>query len=126
MPYLVDTDILVHVSRNNQGAIACVDALENDWAISAMTALELISGAKNQREVELVDRLFEVYTIIPVNRSIGESAYKLLKKYAKSDGLRTFDSLIAASAIEEQRTLVTRNRKHFSMIDELSLEVPVY
>jgi predicted nucleic acid-binding protein len=126
MPYLVDTDVLVDVSRNNQGAIACVDAIGNDWAISAMTALELISGAKNQREVELVDRLFEVYTIIPVNRSIGERAYKLLKKHAKSDGLRTFDSLIAASAIEEQRTLVTRNRKHFSMIDELSLEIPVY
>ena len=89
MPYLVDTDILVDVSRNNQGAIACVDAIGNDWAISAMTALELISGAKNQREVELVDRLFEVYTIIPVNRSIGERAYKLLKKHAKSDGLRS-------------------------------------
>lgn len=31
-------------------------ALGNDWTLSAMTALELISGAKNQREVDLIDR----------------------------------------------------------------------
>ena len=46
MPYLVDTDVLVDVSRNLPGAIGYVDRLDNDWAMSAMTALELISGAK--------------------------------------------------------------------------------
>ena len=61
MPYLVDTDVLVDVSRNSQGAIACLDSLGNGWALSAMTALELISGAKNQREVDLIDRLIDVY-----------------------------------------------------------------
>jgi predicted nucleic acid-binding protein len=61
MSYLVDTDVLVDVSRNNQAAIAFIDQLSNDWALSAMTALELISGAKNQREVNLIDRLLEVY-----------------------------------------------------------------
>lgn len=126
MPYLIDTDVLVDVSRNFQGAIACVDRLRNDWALSAMTALELISGAKNQREVDLIDRLIEVYETIPVNDAIGRRAYDLLRRYAKSNGLRTFDSLIAATAIEERRTLVTRNRKHFSMIDGLALEIPEY
>lgn len=59
MSWLVDTDVLIDVSRNNNGAIAYIDRLGSDWALSAMTALELISGAKNQREVELVDRLLE-------------------------------------------------------------------
>ena len=126
MPYLVDTDVLVDVSRNAQGAIACLDGLGNDWALSAMTALELISGAKNQREVELIDRLIDVYETIPVDEAIGKRAYDLLKTYARSHGLRTFDSLIAATAIEEQRTLVTRNRKHFGMINGLALETPEY
>jgi tRNA(fMet)-specific endonuclease VapC len=126
MPHIVDTDILVDVSRNNQGAIAFVDGLGNDWALSAITALEFISGAKNQREVGLIDRLVETYETIPVNDSIGRRAYQLFKAYAKSNGLRTFDSLIAATALEERRTLVTRNRKHFEMIEGLALYIPAY
>jgi predicted nucleic acid-binding protein len=126
MPYLLDTDVLVDLSRNNRGAVAYVDHLSNDWALSAITALEFISGAKNQREVELIDRLVETYELLPVNDAIGKRAYDLLKMYAKSNGLRTFDSLIAATAMEERRTLVTRNRKHFEMIDGLAIEIPQY
>jgi predicted nucleic acid-binding protein len=126
MPYLVDTDVLVDVSRNNQRAIAFLDALGNDWTLSAMTALELISGAKNQREVDLIDRLIEAYEMIPVDEAIGRRAYELLKLYAKPHGLRTFDSLIAATAFEKQRTLVTRNRKHFGMVNGLAVAIPEY
>ena len=126
MPYLVDTDVLVDVSRNTQGAISFLDALGNDWTLSAMTALELISGAKNQREVDLIDRLIEAYEAIPVDEAIGRRAYELLKTYAKSHGLRTFDSLIAATAIEKQRTLVTKNRKHFGMVNGLAVAIPEY
>jgi tRNA(fMet)-specific endonuclease VapC len=126
MPYLVDTDVLINVSRGNQGAIAYVDSLNNDWALSAMTALEFIAGAKSQREVGLIDHLIEVYETIAVDGAIGRRAYDLLKAYAKSHGLRTFDSLIAATAILERRTLVTRNRKHFEMIGELAIDVPKY
>ena len=53
-------------------------------------------------------------------------SYELLKRYAKSGGLRTFDALIAATAIEEGLTLVSKNRKHFQMISELNFEVPNY
>ncbi len=59
-----------------------------------------------------------------MNAAIGLLAYDPLKRYAKSDGLRTFDSLIAATAMERGRVLVSRNRKHFGMIDGLRIEVP--
>jgi predicted nucleic acid-binding protein len=51
--------------------------------------------------------------VIHIDAAIGQLAYELLKRYAKSDGLRTFDSLIAATAIEQNCPLVSRNRKHF-------------
>ncbi len=57
-----------------------------------------------------------------MDAAIGHRAYELLKRYAKSDGLRTFDSLIAATAIEQKCTLVSRNRKHFAMIEGLRLK----
>ncbi|HZP61238.1 MAG TPA: hypothetical protein VFB27_13035 [Opitutaceae bacterium] len=34
--------------------------------------------------------------------------------------------LIAATAFEEGPTLATKNRKHFQMISDLTLEVPNY
>jgi predicted nucleic acid-binding protein len=49
-----------------------------------------------------------------------------MKTYARSHGLRTFDSLIAATALEEGLTLATKNRKHFHMIGGLKLDVPDY
>ena len=64
--------------------------------------------------------------MIAVNDAIGRRAYDLLRTHARSNGLRTFDSLIAATAIEEQRTLVTRNRKHFDMIAGLAVMIPEY
>jgi predicted nucleic acid-binding protein len=120
------TDILVDVSRGDQHAIDYIDGLRDAWSLSAVTALELIVGAKNNREVAQIDQLLVAYGTIPLTENIVRRAYDLLKRYAKSHGLRTFDSLIAASAFEEGRTLSTMNRKHFAMIGELNLDVPAY
>ena len=101
--------------------------LSDDLTISIITAYELIVGARSQRDADAIDSLVETY---PVHAELGGQitglAYDLLKRYAKSDGLRTFDALIAATAIKERLTLVSKNRKHFQMIDELNLEVPNY
>jgi predicted nucleic acid-binding protein len=126
MPCLVDTDVLIDVSRNNQGAITWIDHLGDDWALSAMTALELISGAKNKREVQLIDRLSKP-TRQFLSPMLLASARTICSRSTPSPtGLRTFDSLIAATAIEEQKTLVTRNHKHFKMISGLAVDVPSY
>jgi len=61
-----------------------------------------------------------------LNAQITGLAYELLKRYAKSNGLRTFDALIAATAIKEGFMFVSKNRKHFEMIRELNLEAPNY
>jgi len=57
---------------------------------------------------------------------VGLLAYDLLKHYAKSHGLRTFDSLIAATALERGLVLARRNRKHFAMIEQLRIVAPQF
>jgi predicted nucleic acid-binding protein len=125
MVYLIDTDVMVDVSRQNADAASYVDSL-NDPAISIITAQELIVGARDKRDIAGIDSLVLTYPVIHIDAAIGQRAYDLLKRYARSDGLRTFDSLIAATAIEHGCTLVSRNRKHFVMIAGLRLEVPPY
>lgn len=126
MPYLVDTDVLIDVSRNNGAAIDFLDQLGDSWSISIITALELIVGARDKNEVTQIDQLIAAYSAIPLTTEIGDLSYGLLREFAKSHGLRVFDSLIAATALAENRTLVTKNKKHFQMIGNLKLEIPNY
>jgi tRNA(fMet)-specific endonuclease VapC len=126
MSYLVDTDVLIDVSRNNEAAIEFLDQLDDSWSVSIITALELVVGARNKKEVAEIDQLVATYSAIPLTSEIGHSSYGLLRRFAKSHGLRVFDSLIAATALEENLTLVTRNKRHFQMISNLKLEIPKY
>ena len=89
-------------------------------------AMELIVGARDKREMAMIDQFLASCTVVPLRASTGATAYELLKHYAKSNGLQVFDSLVAATAIVEGFTLASRNRKHFAMIDRLTLEVPEY
>ena len=126
MPFLVDSNVLIDVSRGNAAAIKYVDALNEPWLLSQVTALELIVGARDKRDLAVIDGFLSLYSIVPLSEGIGKRAYELLKVYAKSHGLHVFDSLIAATAIENGFTLLTLNRKHYRMIDGLTINVPDY
>jgi predicted nucleic acid-binding protein len=126
MPFLIDSNVLIDVSGGNAGAIQYVDRLTEPWVLSQVTAMELIVGARDKREVETIDGFLALCPVVPLSDSIGTGAYRLLKTYAKSHGLHVFDSLVAATAMEKMLTLVTLNRKHYQMIEGLQLEVPEY
>lgn len=126
MPYLIDSDVLIDISRGQPGAREYLDALPEAWMISQVSALELIGGARDQRELAAIDTFLSAYVIVPIQDSTGKRAYDLLKLYAKSRGLHVFDSLNAATAMEEGLTLVTKNRRHFDVIAGLRLEIPTY
>jgi predicted nucleic acid-binding protein len=126
MAYLIDSDIMVDFTRGNAKAADYLDSLGDDCLLSAITALELIAGARNQREVSALDILISAYEQIPPTDGITRRAYYLMKAHAKSAGLRTLDALIAATALEDGLTLATKNREHFQMIGDLTLEVPTY
>jgi len=125
MVSLIDTDVIIDLSRENAEAADYLDSL-SDPAISIVTAHELIVGARDKRDLYAIDSLVSTYRVIHIDSAIGQLAYELLKRYSKSDGLRTFNSPIAATAIEQNCTLVSRNRKHFAMIEGLRLEAPQY
>ena len=73
-----------------------------------------------------LDVLISAYEQIPPNGEIARRAYALMMTFARAHGLHALDALIAATAIENGFTLVSKNRKHFQMIGELKVEVPSY
>jgi len=88
--------------------------------------MELLVGARDKREVAWLHAFLSSYPTVPLDDAIGMKAYQLLMDYTKSHGLHVFDSLVAATALQQGLTLVTRNRRHFGMIDDLMLQVPQY
>ena len=126
MPFLIDSNVLIDVSRGNPAAIKYVDGLTEPWVLSRVTALELIVGARDKRDLVVIDGFLSLYSVVPLSDGVGKRAYELLKTYAKSHGLHVFDSIIAATAMENAFTLVTLNRKHYQVIEGLKLQVPDY
>jgi hypothetical protein len=126
MPYLIDSDVLIDISRGRQEAIDNVDTLADPWSISQVTTMELQVGARDKREVAYLDAFLSSYPVVPLSAAIGRRAYELLLRYAKSHGLHVFDSLVAATAIEQGLALVTKNQRHFAMIVGLIVRVPAY
>jgi predicted nucleic acid-binding protein len=97
MAYLVDTDIMVDFTRGNAQAADYLDSIGEACLLSAITALESIGGARSQQEVADLDIMISAYERIPPTNDVTRRAYHLMKTYAKSAGLRTLDSLIAAT-----------------------------
>ena len=74
MAYLIDTDVMIDVSRENPNAANYLDSL-SDPAISIITAQELIVGARNKRDVSGIDSLISTYPVMHIDADIGRLAY---------------------------------------------------
>jgi predicted nucleic acid-binding protein len=75
MPYLLDSDVLIDVSRGKSEAREFLDALPEGWAISQVSCLELIVGARDNRELADIDTFLSAYVIVPLRDSTGTRAY---------------------------------------------------
>ena len=105
--FLVDTDVLIDVSKGNINAVNFFANLMGTIFISRISAMELIVGARDKRDQLAIENFIAHYTVRELDLSIGISAYNLLTQYTLSQGLTIMDALIAATAIEQDLTLVS-------------------
>lgn len=120
---LIDSDVLVWVTRGNVLAAERVNAISLR-RISAVTYIELAQGCRDKAELaRLKAGLAAMSTeILPITPKISSVATELIDGLALSSGLRLADALIAATAIERGMTLLTGNLKHFTPIAQLRIE----
>lgn len=120
---LVDTDVLIWVTRKDPQASTFLDSLNDDLAISDVTYMELIQGAKNKREVQAIDKTLKKMEVLrlPIVTRISENAVSLVRRYFHSHSMQLADALIAATALEHGLALATGNVKHFDVVEGLHL-----
>jgi len=118
MTVLVDSDILIEVSRGKNADIvsAWIDLGGSDAVVlySPVSVAELWAGARAS-EHDALHNLFRALTCTPVDEEAGFRAGAFLKQYRRSHGVEIADALIAACAVTHKAELWTRNRKHYPM-----------
>ena len=123
MSTLIDSDVLVWLTRGHVGAAQRLHAL-NHWRISAVTYMELAQGCRDKAELARLKKGLAARgtEIVPITPAISERAAELIDSLALSHGLRLADALIGATAIVNMATLITANVKHFGAIEGLDIE----
>lgn len=120
---IFDTDILIWVQRGNEKAANLIEK-DEDRHLSIHSYMELLQGAKNKTQHKYVkDFISEFeFSILPLTENIGHRALIYVEEYALSSNMRAGDAIIAATAVENNKLLVSSNIKHFKVVKELQLK----
>lgn len=123
---IIDSDILIDASRNQAAAIEFLIHSNNleTLNISVISYLELQAGARNNAELQRIEKFLSRFVVIAIDSDISHRAVALMRQYRLSHGLALPDALIAATALEEGETLATCNLRDFSFILGLQIVSP--
>jgi tRNA(fMet)-specific endonuclease VapC len=122
---VADTDVLIDALRGREPASSRVAAglRAGSIATTAITAFELLSGARTAAELEIIEALLAALPILPLDdlasRAAGSSRREL---ETKGQTIGMGDYLIAGICLSRGAPLLTRNRKHFDRIAGLILD----
>lgn len=92
---LVDTDILLKSYRGDKFKFRQLELI-GDISISVITALEIINGAKNIKQLASVKKELKAYSIIHLNPEISSLTLQLYSRYAVQKQMKVADLLIGA------------------------------
>ncbi len=123
--YLLDSDILIDVLRGHSPAVSFLKELEGqDLLISSLTKAELVVGAKNKTDLTCIENFAEQFGELHPNAIVSKKMLQILKKHYLKHGIGIIDSFIAATAIEYELMLYSKNAKHFAILEELKVKIP--
>ncbi|MBL8187717.1 MAG: type II toxin-antitoxin system VapC family toxin [Acidobacteria bacterium] len=123
---VIDTDILIDATHKLPDALNVLAAqlVIGGIKISIVSAMELIQGSRNSSELSQIQQFLRQVSVIPINAQTSQTAKELMEQFFLSHGLVIPDALIAATALENDLTLYSKNIRHYKMIPNLSVIRP--
>jgi len=110
---LLDTDVLIDHLRGYRPL-----EIGTHMSFSVITRTEVYAG--HERGEPVVQATLEQMQELNVNPEIARRAGRI----KRDAGLKIADALIAATALEHQLPLMTRNRRHFERVAGLTMHKP--
>lgn len=121
---IFDTDIFIWVQRGNEKAADLIDK-NPDRYLSIYSYMELLQNANDKSQHKYIKNFISEYDfiVLPFTKNIGHRALIYIEEYTLSSHLRAGDAIIAATAVENNMTMVSSNAKHFKHIKELRFQI---
>jgi predicted nucleic acid-binding protein len=117
--WLLDTCVIIDYLRDRQEAVDFIRHASARPSISAVTAAELFAGARAATEQRRIEGLLAQLMVHSVDVEVARLGGAYRRRYGQSHGVLIPDALIAATAQLHGARLVTRNARHFPMLDDL-------
>ncbi|WP_336296364.1 type II toxin-antitoxin system VapC family toxin [Cronobacter dublinensis] len=107
-----DTNILIDLFSGHEKASQTLARFPEKRAISLITWIEVMVGARKYRQEEQTREVLDAFTILPVSLTVAERSVEIRQQC----GMKLPDAIILATAQVYSRTLLTRNSKDFGGI----------
>ncbi len=117
---LVDTDVLNKSLRGDKTKQINLKYGKDKYGIPLFTVCKLINGSNNMKQRGEFMKVLRYYNLPLVDEKVSEQAFSLYKKYSQKNDVKISDSLIAATAIVNDRPLRNENKKDFNFIEKIN------
>jgi predicted nucleic acid-binding protein len=132
MSYLADSTLFLDYYRKSEKAKQYFERFKSGditLSISVITEGEIWVGIKNDRELLYWMALMDLLESVEVNSNIARKAGEIYKNFGhymggkknKNDFRFMGDAYIAATCYLLNKTLITRNYKHFKQLEERNM-----
>jgi|SRR5665648_144222 len=117
--FLIDTDVIIEYLRGREQAIRFVESLEGNLCVSAITVAELYSGVKGRDEETALELFLDAFDVVPLDQGLARLGGLCRPSYQPGYGTGLADAIVAMSAKSVGAVLVTFNKRHYPMVDDL-------
>jgi predicted nucleic acid-binding protein len=109
--------VAIDALRGEAAARAALDAA-GTLVASEIVRFELLAGMRREAQ-PITEELFVSVHWLPIDEAVARRAGSLFREYSDHPGIDDADYLIAATALEYELQLLTRNVRHFPMLPGL-------